>query len=303
MYLSISSGVGRSMIAFDRADVHHVAHRRRGTAVARDRLARHRVGDVVLAEAAVLLGDGEAEEAVLAEQLEVAAREQELVVGALRVRAHLLLAELDERRAELLLAVGIDPVGIPVVAEPPERLASPHLLGHAHLHRIGVLAVILGSAVICGNRYASSLAPARRERRVRVARQAVLGKLVPVRRVGREMCAVRRSPVGGSSVPAAIPVRSASAACQKRLEPHSPAERASGMAIALRARDPAQRLAADDEVVVHRRGERADVAAPAPALDAVAEDDVAEQSSHLVRHRAAQAAAGRARLGVCHGAS
>ena len=95
---------------------------------------------MVLAEAAVLLGHGQREEAVLAEQLEVASREQELVVGALRVRAHLLLAELDERRAQLLLAVGQDPVGIPFVAEPPERLATPHLLGHAHLHRIGVLA-------------------------------------------------------------------------------------------------------------------------------------------------------------------
>ncbi len=50
-----------------RADVHHVTHRGRGAAVARDRLARHRVGDVVLAEAAVLLRHGEAEEAVLAE--------------------------------------------------------------------------------------------------------------------------------------------------------------------------------------------------------------------------------------------
>ncbi len=122
-------------------DVHHVTHRRGCAPVARDRLAGHRVGDMVLAEAAVLLRHGEREEAVLAEQLEVAAREQQLVVGALRVRAHLLLAELDQRRAELLLAVGQDPVRIPLVAEPPERLSSPHLLGHAHLHRIGVLAV------------------------------------------------------------------------------------------------------------------------------------------------------------------
>jgi hypothetical protein len=91
---------------------------------------------VVLAEAAVLLRHGKGEEAVLAEELEVAAREEQLVVGALRVRAHLLLAELDQRRAELLLTVGQDPVGIPLVAKPPERLSSPHLLGHAHLHRI-----------------------------------------------------------------------------------------------------------------------------------------------------------------------
>ena len=121
----------------DRADVHHVTHRRRGAPVAGDRLAGHRVRDVVLAEPAVLLGDGQREEAVLAEQLEVAPREEQLVVGALRVRAHLLLAELDERRAELLLALGQEPVGVPLVAEAPEGLGAPHLLGHAHL-RCGV---------------------------------------------------------------------------------------------------------------------------------------------------------------------
>ena len=122
-----------------RADVHHVTHGGRGAAVARDRLARHRVGDVVLAEAAVLLGHGEAEEAVLAEQLEVPAREEELVVRALRVRPHLLLAQLDQERAQLLLPLGQDPVGVPLVAEAPERLVAPHLLGHAHLRRIGLL--------------------------------------------------------------------------------------------------------------------------------------------------------------------
>ena len=122
-----------------RADVHHVAHRRRGAPVARDRLAGHRVGDVVLAEPAVLLGDGQSEKTVLAEELEIAAREEQLIVGALRVRAHLLLAQLDERRAELLLALGQEPVGIPLVAESPEGLGAPHLLGHAHLRR-GVVA-------------------------------------------------------------------------------------------------------------------------------------------------------------------
>ena len=134
MYLSMISRRRAQHDRVHRADVHDVTHRRRRAAVARDGLAGHREGDVVLAEAAVLLGDGEREEAVLAEELEVAAREEELVVGALRVRAHLLLAELDERRAELLLAVGQDPVGIPLVAEPPERLATPHLLGHSGLH-------------------------------------------------------------------------------------------------------------------------------------------------------------------------
>ncbi len=75
-----------------RPDVHHVAHRRGRAAVARDRLAGHRVGDVVLAEAAVLGGHGQGEEAVFAEQLEVAAGELQLIVGDLGVGPHLLLA-------------------------------------------------------------------------------------------------------------------------------------------------------------------------------------------------------------------
>ncbi len=67
---------------------------------------------------------------MLAHQLEVAARVEQLVVGALRVRAHLLLAQADEGLAQLLLAVGEHPVRIPVVAQTPEGLAAPHLLRH-----------------------------------------------------------------------------------------------------------------------------------------------------------------------------
>src|SRR5205807_5888509 len=90
----------------------------------------------VVAQASVLLGHGQGEEPVLAEQLEVAAREEELVVRPLGVRAHLLLAQLDQRRAQLLLAVGVEPVRIPLVAEPPERLSGPHLLvGHQASNR------------------------------------------------------------------------------------------------------------------------------------------------------------------------
>src|SRR5207253_9348493 len=49
---------------------------------------------------------------------------------------HLLLAQLDQRRAQLLLAVGVEPVRIPLVAEPPERLSGPHLLvGHQASNR------------------------------------------------------------------------------------------------------------------------------------------------------------------------
>ena len=86
---------------------------------------------MVLPEAAVLLRHGEREEAVLAEQLEVAARELEVVVGRLRVGAHLLLAQLDQEIAQLALAVGQHPVGVPVVPEPEVQLAAPPLLSHA----------------------------------------------------------------------------------------------------------------------------------------------------------------------------
>ena len=126
-------GSGAEHDRVHRSDVHHVTHRGRRAAVARDRLAHHRVRDVILAEAAVLLGHRQREEAVLAEELEIAAREEQLVVRALRVRAQLLLAELDQKRTQLLLAVGQEPVGVPLVPEPPERLGAPHLLGHAYL--------------------------------------------------------------------------------------------------------------------------------------------------------------------------
>ncbi len=113
-----------------RTDVHHVAHRGGGATVAGNRLAHHRVGDVILTQTAVLLRHREPKEPVLAEELQVAAGEHELVVEALGVHAKLLLAELDQGGAKLLLPVGVDPVRIPVVAESPEGLGTPHLLGH-----------------------------------------------------------------------------------------------------------------------------------------------------------------------------
>ena len=120
-----------------RAHVHHVAHGGRRAAVTGDRLAHHRVGDVVLAQAAVLLGDGERQEPVLSQDLQVLPGEHQLVVEALRVSPELLLAELDERRSELLLVVRVHPLGVPFVPEAPEGLRPPHLLGHPHLHERG----------------------------------------------------------------------------------------------------------------------------------------------------------------------
>ena len=113
------------------ADVHDVTHRRGRAAVARQRLADHRERHVVLTEPAVLLGHRERQKAVLGEDLEVAARVEQLVVRALRVGAHLALAEVDQLRAQLLLPLGQEPVGIPVVAESPEGLAAPHLVRHS----------------------------------------------------------------------------------------------------------------------------------------------------------------------------
>ena len=73
---------------------------------------------------------------MLAEQLEVAARELELVVGDLGVGPHLLLAQLDQQVTELALAVGEHPLRIPLVAQSPEGLATPCLLGHQTLRSL-----------------------------------------------------------------------------------------------------------------------------------------------------------------------
>ena len=111
------------------------------------------------------------------------------------------------------------------------------------------------------------------------------------------MWAVNCKPVGSSRVPAAIPVRSASAAFQKMLEPQSPQNARlawrseSGLAIQRSG------VSVHDQVVVLRSRERSCVAAPPAALDAVTEDDVAKRSAHLVGHGAAEAATGRAYLG------
>src|SRR5262249_10956735 len=78
-------------------------------------------------EAAVLLGHGQGQEPVLAEQFQIPARKLEFVVRALGVVAHFLLAELDQRGPQLFVPFSQHPVGIPVVAEAPERLGTPHL--------------------------------------------------------------------------------------------------------------------------------------------------------------------------------
>src|SRR5215475_2150288 len=111
-----------------RAQVHDIAHGRGGAAVPGDRLAHHRIGDVVFTEAAVFLGDRQCQEAMLAEQFEISARELELVVGPLGIVAHFSLAQINQLGAQFLVPLGQHEVRVPFIAESPERLRSPHLL-------------------------------------------------------------------------------------------------------------------------------------------------------------------------------
>ncbi|CAB4346691.1 unannotated protein [freshwater metagenome] len=85
---------------------------------------------MILAKTAVLLRNRQRKETVLAEDFEVAIRVEKLIIGALRVGAHLVLTEIDQLRTKFNLLFSQDPVRIPVVAEPPEFLIAPHLLGH-----------------------------------------------------------------------------------------------------------------------------------------------------------------------------
>src|SRR5258707_8584241 len=107
--------------------MHDVTHRCRRAAVTGDRLAHHREGDVVLAEAAVFLRHCQRQESVLTEELQVPPRESQLVIRPLGVVPHLLLAQLNELATQLLVVVGQRPVRIPVIAESPVRLRTPHL--------------------------------------------------------------------------------------------------------------------------------------------------------------------------------
>ena len=73
------------------------------------------------------------------------------------------------------------------------------------------------------------------------------------------------------------------------------AEATPKVAIAVRTFDPAKRISVDDDVLRLGGREGAEVSTPAPALDAVADGDVAHRSAHPVGDRAAQAASCRAR--------
>ena len=110
----------------DRADVHHVAHRRRRASVAGDRLAHHRVRDVVLAEAAVLLGNGERESrARRGSRLRRGKRSSSSERFAL---SRISFAQRSIGRTQLLLAVG-ETRSDPPRSRAPERLVTL-FLGH-----------------------------------------------------------------------------------------------------------------------------------------------------------------------------
>jgi hypothetical protein len=109
----------------DGARVHGVAHGGRGAGVAGDGLHHHGGADMVLAHAAQLLRDQQAEQAVLGEDLEILARKQQLLVRLDGVVAHLLLCQLDDERLNPLLLVREQPLRIELETQAPELYRAP----------------------------------------------------------------------------------------------------------------------------------------------------------------------------------
>ena len=99
-------------------DMHHVTHRAGGVAVAGDRLGHVGVHDVVLPEAAPLLGQHQAEETVRPQRLEALAREGERAIVLGRQRPDRLLADLLQPLEQALLLIGEKPVGLEHRVEP-----------------------------------------------------------------------------------------------------------------------------------------------------------------------------------------
>jgi hypothetical protein len=64
---------------------------------------------------------------VFGQDLEVLAREQQLLVGLDGVVAHLLLRQIDDQRLDLLLLVGEQPLRIELGAQAPELFSAPCL--------------------------------------------------------------------------------------------------------------------------------------------------------------------------------
>ena len=110
-----------------------------------------------------------------------------------------------------------------------------------------------------------------------------------------------RSAVGRSSVPTATDTYSESGDLKEETRSALAAEATLKVAIAVRALGPAKRISVDDDVLRLGGREGPEVSAPAPALDAVADGDVAHRPAHLVGDRAAHAASLRARFGALHG--
>src|SRR6185437_2369719 len=105
--------------------MHRVAHGGAGAAVPGDGLYRHGGSDMVFAHAAQLLRDDEAEQPELGERFEIFAREEQLLVGFDRVVAQCGAGEVDDLGLQLLLLVGQQPLGIPLITEAPKVLFAP----------------------------------------------------------------------------------------------------------------------------------------------------------------------------------
>ena len=99
-----------------------------------------------------------------------------------------------------------------------------------------------------------------------------------------------RSPVGRSSVPTATRQILGVGRLKEDARSALAAEATPKVAIAVRALGPAKRIPVDDDVLRLGRREGPEVSTPAPALDAVADGDVAHRPAHLVGDGAAQAA-------------
>ena len=136
-----------------------------------------------------------------------------------------------------------------------------------------------------------------------VAGEAVIGQVVVAGPLGHVDVPGDAQLASPSSVPAAMLIVSRPGASQNKLEPHSPqnprrAWAASLPAAHLVATAPQRdrpRLVDDGEILATSRRERGDVAVPAPALFAVADQDVPQRSAHLVADRSTKASPGRHR--------
>ena len=118
-YFSIRYVGGAQLQRLDRADVHDVAHRARGVAVAGDRLGDGGVHDVVLAEAAPLLGQHQAEEPVRRRAPRGSCAGRSSVRSFSAASGRIVSSQISlSRSSSAHLLVGEEPVGLEHRIEP-----------------------------------------------------------------------------------------------------------------------------------------------------------------------------------------